>query len=202
MIFNYQSIDYQTEMKKWEDTIIVPPLDIQNVALMINMTDFNISVATTSDPYSLTSEPLGSSNVYFDASSNDYYFVTVDKDQRGMLYSGSDNFSNIYNFTDNTLLGYFFGKRSVSSLDIFDVQGQQYIGLTWQPDSSSNYQYDLIRQGNDSKFENYSSMVVLNDAKTARFIDYDSILIYGSYCQIVEINPLNPRSLNEGVLGI
>jgi len=202
MIFNYQSIDYQTEMKKWEDTIIVPPLDIQNVALMINTTDFNISVATTSDPYSLTGEPLGSSNVYFDASSNDYYFVTVDTDQRGMLYSGSDNFSNIYNFTDNTLLSRFSGKRSVSSLDIFDVQGQQYIGLTWQPESSSNYQYDLIRQGNDSKFKNYSSMVVLNEVKTAKYIAYDSILVYDTSSQIVEINPSDFIALNQKVSGI
>ena len=49
MIFSYQSIDYQTEMKKWKDTIIVPPLDIQYAALMINTTDFKIGLATTSD---------------------------------------------------------------------------------------------------------------------------------------------------------
>jgi len=43
---------------------------------------------------------------------------------------------------------------------------------------------------------------VLNQVKTAKFIDYDSILVYDTSCQIVEVNPINPVALNQGVPGI
>jgi len=45
-------------------------------------------------------------------------------------------------------------------------------------------------------------MVVINDFITAKFIDYDSILVYDTSCQIVEVNPINPVALNQGVPAI
>jgi len=102
-------------MKRWKDTIIVPPLDIQNTALIINVTNFNISVVTTSDSYSLVDKPLSSSNIDSDDFSN-YYFVTVDENQAGLLYSGNNNnFTNIYNFTDR-IDYYMMPERSIASL--------------------------------------------------------------------------------------
>ena len=90
-------------MKNWKDTILVPPLDIYNMALMINTSNFNISLVNTTFTYSLIQAPLGSSNIYYDDLSNEYFFVTVDRDLRGVLYQGKGkNFNNIYNFTDNT----------------------------------------------------------------------------------------------------
>jgi hypothetical protein len=53
-------------MKIWKDTIIVPPLDIQNIALMINTSDFNITSVTASDSYTFLGSPYGSSNIYID----------------------------------------------------------------------------------------------------------------------------------------
>jgi hypothetical protein len=91
--------------------------------------------------------------------------------------------------------------RPLSSLDIFNVSGKIYISLIWQPESIG-LQYDLIRQVNGYEYENYSSTVSLTTTRTAKFIDYNSILVYDTSCQVVKVNPINPVGLNLGVAGV
>jgi hypothetical protein len=72
--------------------------------------------------------------------------------------------------------------------------------LIWQPQSIGP-QYDLIRQVNGSKFESYSSTIERTKTRTAKFIDYNSILVYDTSCQVIKVSPINPVSLNQGVSG-
>jgi hypothetical protein len=119
------------------------------------------------------------------------------REVRARLYLGnSNNFSNIYNFTDNVLRG--ATQSNPSSLDLFNVQGQTYIGLIWQP-RLGHFQYDLIRQVDGSKFENYSSVVIRTGIRSAKYVDYNSILVHDTSCQIVNVNPINPMALKQGV---
>jgi hypothetical protein len=125
----------------------------------------------------------------------------VDGDQIGRLcYGNVSSFTNIYNFTDNIMRVQSSQGRPLSSLDIFNVSEQIYIALIWQPESIG-LQYDLIRQVNGFEYESYSSTVSLTTTRTAKFIDYNSILVYDTSCQVVKVNPINPVGLNQGVAG-
>jgi hypothetical protein len=75
--------------------------------------------------------------------------------QIGHLFSANsnNNFSNVNNFPDNILSTNSRWNRPLSSLDIFNIEGQEYIGLGWHPEYQGN-QYELIRQVIESKFEN------------------------------------------------
>jgi hypothetical protein len=45
-------------------------------------------------------------------------------------------------------------------------------------------------------------MVVLSQVRPVKYIDYNSILTYDAYCQIMKTNPINPVALKKTVPGI
>jgi hypothetical protein len=62
-------------MKLWKDTFIFAPSNFENKVLTFNISSFSSRVINGPNAYGLA---YGSSNIYVDALTGSFYFVTVD----------------------------------------------------------------------------------------------------------------------------